>query len=160
MEVEEGSQVLGRWYIMPARKEAAEIEEAAVALLDLAGVEKQQLFAPRSPLDIQRLGVECRRRGTELVTRWDSDLKVRCLMEMQASTMAYLRDGAAKATYCCESMSSPDHLSDMIEMTKMAGVAGVGVKFLSKVEVAQLLLKSLQYPAFGDGWSRLADEHQ
>jgi hypothetical protein len=76
MEVEEGSQVLGRWYIMPARKEAAEIEEAAAALLDLAGVEKQQLFAPRSPLDMQRLGVECRRRGTELVTRWDSDLKV------------------------------------------------------------------------------------
>jgi hypothetical protein len=57
MEVEEGSQVVGRWYIMPARKEAAEIEEAAAALLDLAGVEKQQLFVPRSPLDMQRLGV-------------------------------------------------------------------------------------------------------
>jgi hypothetical protein len=147
MEVEEGSQVLGRWYIMPARKEATEIEEAAAALLDLAGVEKQQLFAPQSPLDMQRLGVECRHRGTELVTRWDSDLKVRCLMEMQASTMAYLRDGAAKATYCCESMSSPDHLSDMIAMTKMAGVAGVGVKFLSKVEVDKLVVNRWGYPA-------------
>jgi hypothetical protein len=94
----EGSQVLGRWYLMPARKEAAEIEEAAAALLDLPGVEKQQLCTPRSPLDMQRLGVECRHRGSELITRWDSDLKVRCLMEMQTCTMASLRDGAPKAS--------------------------------------------------------------
>jgi hypothetical protein len=59
--------------------------------------------------------VECRRKGTELVIRWDSDFKVRCLIEMQASTMAYLRDGAAKAMSCSEQTMCSEHMSEVIE---------------------------------------------
>lgn len=84
------------------------------------------------------------------MTRRDSDFKVRCLVEMHASNMAYLRDGAAKAMSCSEQTMCSEHMFEVIEMSKMTkvvGVRGVGVKFLSKVEVAKLVVKSLEYPA-------------
>jgi hypothetical protein len=58
------------------------------------------------------------------VIRWDTNFKVRCLIEMQASTMAYLRDGTAKAMSCSEQTMCSEHMSEVIEMTKVVGVPG------------------------------------
>jgi hypothetical protein len=46
------------------------------ALMNLAGVGQQEMYPPRSMIDLHRLGVECRREGSELVIQWDSDFRV------------------------------------------------------------------------------------
>jgi hypothetical protein len=57
----------------------------------MAGVDQDEMFAPRSMLDLKLLGVVCRRRGMELLIRWDSKFKGRQLVEMPLSIIAACR---------------------------------------------------------------------
>lgn len=129
------------WCLHPASKESQELEEAAAALMDLAGVERQEVFEPRSMLELKRLGVDCRRRGTELVVWWDGDCRVQGLLEVDATTMAGLRSRAEEAD-----SSSSEPMSELIRVTKYAGVAGFGVRYMSKKEHTDLLVKAIQQP--------------
>ena len=125
-----------RWILQPATKEGKEVEEAAAALLDLAGVERIQLFAPRSMLDLRCLGVECRRRGTELVIQWDGDSNFQGLLEIDAGAMEAFRSSAAEARY------SSEPVSEAIRMTKYNGVAGLFLRYISNQELAEMLVKA------------------
>jgi hypothetical protein len=77
----------------------------------------------------------------ELIIRWDSEFKVRPLVEMPTATIAAYRAGAAKGG------GELEHMSEVIEVCKFVDVPGIGLRFLSIVELAQLLAKSMEYPA-------------
>jgi hypothetical protein len=132
-------EVVHRLYLQPSSctKEGQEEDEAAAALMDMAGVEQQEVFAPRSMADMKRLGVACRRKGMELLIRWDSEFKVRHLVEMPLHIIAAYRAGAAKAG------GEPEHTSEIIEVCKYANAPGVGLRYISKIEMARLLMKSI-----------------
>ena len=115
-------EIEGRWILQAAAKAVREVDEAAAALLDFAGAECiDEIFEPKSVLDLRRLGVECMHRGTELVFKWDGDC-LQGLLEIDAGTMKSFRSAAAEARYSSEPMS------EAIRLTKYVGVAGVGVK--------------------------------
>ncbi|KAK1648038.1 hypothetical protein QYE76_065843 [Lolium multiflorum] len=122
-------------YLQPSSctKEGQEEEEAAAALMDMAGVEQQDVFSPRSMADMKRLGVACRRKGMELLIRWDSKFKVRHLVEMPLHIIAAYRAGAAKAG------GELEHTSEIIEVCKYADVPEVGLRLQRLVgSVAQI----------------------
>jgi hypothetical protein len=136
-------ELLLRLYLQPSSctKEGQEEEEAAAALMDMAGLEQEEVFAPRSMVDMKRLGVACRRRGMELLIRWDSEFKVRHLVEMPLHIIAAYRAGAAKAG------GEPEHTSEVIEVCKYADDPRVGLRYISKIEMARLLMKSMEHGA-------------
>ena len=129
------------WCLQPASKESQECQEAASALMDSAGVERQEVFEPASRLELERLGVERRRRGTEIVVWWDGDCRVQGFLEVDAATMAGLRSRAQEAA-----SSSTEPILEMIRVTKYAEFAGFGVRYMSKKEHIHMLVKGVQQP--------------
>ena len=92
------AEIQAVWCLQAAPKEMQECQEGAAALMDLAGVEqRQEVSEPTSRFELERLGVECRHRGTELVIRWDGDCRARSLLEVDAATLAALRAHADEA---------------------------------------------------------------
>jgi hypothetical protein len=134
-------EIARRLYLQRASTEARETEEAAAALLDMAGVEQDEMFAPRSMVDMKRLGVACRRRGMELLILWESEFLKRHLVEMPVAVLAAYRAGAAKAG------GEPEHMSDVIEVCNYVDVPDVGLRYISKIELARLLMNSIEHPA-------------
>ena len=82
--------------------------------------------------------MECRHRGTELVIRWDGDCRARSLLEVDAATLAALRARADEAV-----AGSREAMSETIRVTQYVGVAGFGVRYLSKTEHINMLVKGV-----------------
>ena len=135
-------EVERRWIILPVGGEAKELE-AAAALLDMAGAEQMQLFQPRLMEDIRRMGTDCRRRGTELVLRWygraEEEYAMQGFVEMDAGLVDGLRSAASAVRY------STEPLSDALRLTKLVGKEGVGVRFLPKEDLTEMLVKQSQH---------------
>ena len=79
------------FYLEPARSEGRQKQEAAAALLDLAGVPLQELKQPCCMADLVQMGMELKRQGSELVIRRDGDFRVVHLMSLQSSLLEGFR---------------------------------------------------------------------
>ena len=129
------------WYLRPAPVEVLRKEEAAAALLDLAGVSKDELKKPRSLVDVILLGPELRRRGSELVLRISLEMKERMMIEVKSCTLATIRASATAA-----SSSSSEQLSEVIKVTQFVGEKKLLFQFVPKRELKELMDKLRQFP--------------
>ena len=126
--------------IQPASKEAREVEEAVAVLLDMAGAPRTAPFEPRSMKELRQVRVESIRRGREVVLRWDADGQLHGLLEIDDAAMAVYRSHAARIRY------PSDPLSEAISLTKVAGVPGVGVRFVAMKELREMVEKAAENP--------------
>ena len=137
-------EVERRWILVSAIEEVKEQEEAVVSLLELAGAEQSGLSEPRSMLDLRRQGVGYRQRCMEQVLRWyggaEGVCKLQGLVELDGATMDGFRSATADVRY------SADPMSHALRLTKYVSREGVGVSYISKQELTELLVQQAQQP--------------
>ena len=129
------------WYLRPASVEVLCKEEAAAALLDLAGVSKDELKKPRSLVDVILLGPELRCRGSELVLRISLEMKERMMIEVKSCTLATMRASATAASSSCSEQSS-----EVIKVTQFVGEKNLLFQFVPKRELKELMDQLRQFP--------------
>lgn len=126
---------------MPASKEVGDLEEAAAALMDFAGMEKEELKHPTSLLDVLIMATDLRRLDRELVAWRGADFRVHRMLAVDSQILNTFRARASATS------SSSQQLSEVLKFTYVEG-SGVDllVEFVPMQELIQLVDGAMHFP--------------